>query len=290
MFLRNVGYYNSHMASHPRRWHSSLSSVIHFRSASARWQNINAHLIIWGWVEVEAWSSLKGKLLKWIVSRCIQALAQAQAQAQAQARWIWGWRTDPWLACESRSASKCNFCVTYPPSTCYVTSELYDTCLVPSSYILHYRRRSQCDKLPFMKFTTCCPLNPILDAPKINPLTCKTCNAIRNAHCRQHFGQFVTAVRRTNRRLYVPTLPPTVGEETRSYLLVLWQLFLPLHFLYFISWLWNWVPRETRHRRARTEYEINVQSLGGSSHTSSQRVSSMRRVKCPSVQSSGIEH
>lgn len=47
-----------------------------------------------------------------------------------------------------------------------------------------------------MKFTTYCPLNRILDATKINPLKCRTCIAIRNTHYDEHFGQFVTAVRR----------------------------------------------------------------------------------------------
>jgi hypothetical protein len=41
-----------------------------------------------------------------------------------------------------------------------------------------------------------CPLDPTLDATKINPLKCRTCDPIRNKHYNEHFGQFVKAGRR----------------------------------------------------------------------------------------------
>ena len=79
--------------------------------------------------------------------------------------------------------------------TCFVTLDLYDTCLVPSTVRLPLPTAlRQCDNLPFIKFTTYCPLNPILDATKINPLKFRACVAIRNTHYDEHFVQFVTAV------------------------------------------------------------------------------------------------
>jgi hypothetical protein len=60
----------------------------------------------------------------------------------------------------------------------------------------HYRQRLQCDKLPFMKFTTCCPLNPVLDATKMNLLKCRACNAVSNTRYHEQCEQFVTEVGR----------------------------------------------------------------------------------------------
>jgi hypothetical protein len=160
------------------------------------------------------------------------------------------------LVCESRAATKCTLASLTPPATSRRSFMIPVWCF--RLCILYYRQPPQCDKLPFTKFTTFCPLNPVLDATKINPLKCKTCNAIRNAYCREHFGQFVTAVHGANSRLYFATFPPIEGQETTSYWLVLWQLFPPLYFLCFISWLWNSIPRGNGPCRSRREYEIFV--------------------------------
>ena len=120
--------------------------------------------------------------------------------------------------------------------TCFVTLDLYDTCLVPSTVRLPLPTAPcQCDNLPFMKFTTYCPLKSVLDATKINPLKCRTCIAIRNTHYDEHFAQFVTAIRGPKSPL---TTRRSLWLKDKHWLLIAscldafsFSLFSPLYFM-----------------------------------------------------------
>jgi len=142
--------------------------------------------------------------------------------------------------------------------TCFVTLDLYDTCLVPSTVRLPLPTAPrQCDNLPFIKFTTYCPLNPILDATKINPLKFRACVAIRDTHYDEHFVQFVTAVCGPKSPL---TTRRSLDWRTNTAFLLPHVLTLSLspYFLHFISWLWNAVPRGILWRSVQIDYESEV--------------------------------
>jgi hypothetical protein len=112
--------------------------------------------------------------------------------------------------CESRPARKYTLASPVSPASSRRSFMTPVKCFQLCTF--HYRQRLQCDKQPFIKFTTWCPLNPILDATKINPLKCRTCNAISNIHYHEHCGQFVTAVGRQKSPAYHKTFSLTEGQ------------------------------------------------------------------------------
>jgi hypothetical protein len=122
--------------------------------------------------------------------------------------------------CESRLARKRTLASLTSPASSRRSFMIPVKCFQLCTF--HYRQRPQCDKLPFMKFTTFCPLNPILDATKINPLKCRTCNAISITHYHEHCGQFVTAVGRlkslltTRRSLWLKDKHQHIGTSLDS--------------------------------------------------------------------------
>lgn len=196
-----------------------------------------------GWVWEKAQGSQKGIFIKWIVSfvfRLSPVEDGVDELMRIGLRVTW--------CCQMHS------CVTY--LTCFVTSELYDTCLVLSTVsIFHYRQHSQCDKLPFMKFTTCCPLNPILYATKINPLKCKTYNVIRRAHCREHFG----TICKCSSQNKSPLLPHALLSDCRartdlSFAAALTALSSSLFPLFYFM-IMELNSLGNRHRSSRTEYQ-----------------------------------